>query len=89
MKHKVLVGVIFIAFLTGCGSTNTTDYKADYKGYTRYFRTISDEINGEIVYDTRTGVEYWKSSSAYNYGNLTLLVDADGKPLIYDRSEEK
>lgn len=80
MKLKVVIGLIFISLLTGCSVDSE-------KGNTRYFRTISNEINGEIVYDTRTGVEYWRSEGYSNV--LTVLVDADGKPLIYDRSEEK
>lgn len=82
MKHKVLVGLIFISLLTGCKAESS-----DYKGNTRYFRTISDEINGRVIYDTRTGVEYWMCGGYSNV--LTVLVDADGKPLIYDRSEEE
>jgi len=79
---KVVIGLISVFLLTGCGSTNT-----DYKGDTSYFRTISNEGNGKIVYDTRTGVEYWIS---YGYSHvLTVLVDAEGKPLIYDRREEE
>ncbi len=84
MKLKVAIGLVFISLLTGCEAESS-----DYKGHTRYFRTISDEANGCIVYDTRTGVEYWCSKRAYNSGSLTLLVDVDGNPLIYDRSEEE
>lgn len=83
MKLKVLVvGLVFISLLTGCRAD-----MPEYKGNTRYFRIISDEINGEIVYDTRTGVEYWRSDGYSNV--LTVLVDADEKPLIYDRSAEE
>lgn len=82
MKLKVVIGLIFISLLTGCSVSVDSE-----KGNTRYFRTISNEINGEIVYDTRTGVEYWISKGYSNV--LTVLVDADGKPLIYDRSEEE
>ena len=48
-----------------------------------YFVELSDEYNGAVVYDTRTGVEYWRSDSAYSRGILTMLYDADGKPLVY------
>ena len=83
MKLKVVIGLIFISLLTGCKS----EYSDDYKGNTMYFKTISVETYGKIIYDTRTGVEYWVS---YGYSNvLTVLVDEDGKPLIYDRSEEE
>jgi hypothetical protein len=85
MKFKVAIGLIFISLLTGCRSVDSKS--SDNKENTRYFKTISDEVNGRIIYDTRTGIEYWMS---YGYSNvLTVLVDADGNPLIYDRSEEE
>lgn len=85
MKLRVLVGLLFISLLTGC---KTVDSEI-YAGNTEYFKTILSEEYGDIIYDTRTGVEYWCSTAAYNRGSLTMLVDADGKPLIYDRSEEE
>ena len=82
MKLKVAIGLVFISLLTGCESE-----PSDYKGDTRIFKTISSETYGRVVYDERTGVEYWIS---YGYSNvLTVLVDADGKPLIYDRSKDE
>lgn len=82
MKLKVLIVMLLVSLLTGC------KYKSsDYKGPTRYFKAISSERDGKIVYDTRTGVEYWMSYGAYNV--LTVLVDADGKPLIYDKGVEE
>ena len=37
-----------------------------------------------VVVDTKTGVMYSVSNGGYNHGTFTLLVDAEGKPLIYD-----
>ena len=82
MKIKVLAGLIFIFLLTGCESKSSV-----YEGPTRYFKTISSERDGQIVYDTRTGVEYWMTYGTHNV--LTVLVDVDGKPLIYDRSRKE
>lgn len=48
------------------------------------FKPIFKDDYGAVVYDIRTGVEYWRSETAYNYGTLTLLVNEEGKPLIYD-----
>ena len=85
MKLKVIIGLIFISLLTGCKSSDSK--MSDYKGKTQYFKIISNDLNGSIIYDTRTGVEYWMSNGYSNV--LVVLVDADGKPLIYDRSEEE
>lgn len=85
MKLKVAIGLVFISLLTGCKNVDPEIYE----GNTEFFKTISDEYYGNIVYDTRTGVEYWRSAGPSNSGTLTLLIDKDGKPLVYDRSEEK
>lgn len=83
MKLKVLIGLLSVLLLTGCGAA----YSSEYEGNTEYFKVISDEINGRVIYDTRTGVEYWQSSGYSNV--LTVLVDVDGKPLLYDRSTKE
>lgn len=38
----------------------------------------------QIVYDRETKVQYAISRGGYNQGTFTLLVDADGKPLLYE-----
>ena len=77
MKLKVAICLILVSLLTGCRA----DMSDHYEGNTRYFKTISDEINGRVIYDTRTGVEYWQCGGYSNV--LTVLVDEEGKPLIY------
>ena len=45
------------------------------------FVTIEKEgLTSYIVYDKETNVEYFMGS----YGRMCVLVDADGKPLIYE-----
>ncbi len=48
------------------------------------FETLYEEDYGSVVYDIRTGVQYWRSEGKDNFGTLTLLVDEKGKPLIYN-----
>ena len=48
------------------------------------FRTLYEESYGSVIYDTRTGVQYWRSEGYSNWGTLTVLVDEEGKPLIYN-----
>lgn len=38
-----------------------------------------ERIGNGVVYDKTTNVEYYKGA----YGNMCVLVDKDGKPLIY------
>ena len=41
----------------------------------------------EIWVDTYTGVQYFFHQSGYA-GGMTVLVDAEGKPLLYRRTPE-
>lgn len=82
MKNKILkISVLVIIMLaglmilTGCGNTSVAD--------NRRFVKISEEGSFAIYYDSKTKVQYAISTSAHNYGNVTVLVDRDGKPLLY------
>ena len=79
-KLIILVMVLTIC-LSGCGDKK----KSDTAENNVYFMKISDEYMGSVLVDTRTGVQYWRSEAAYNEGTLTLLVDKEGKPLIYHK----
>ena len=83
-KSMILVVVACMIFgLTGCAPEKTIN-DTDVTGLGQYFVTISNEFCGKVIYDTRTGVEYWMSNGSYNHGTITPLIDADGRPLIYD-----
>lgn len=81
MKNKALIMIMLLAvILSGCGQrTIQNEAKKEQDSYNTYFVRISSEYLGDIVYDSRTGVQYWRS----DYGVFTVLLDADGKPLIY------
>lgn len=79
-RIKALIGAILsAAILSGCGMPTVEDVE---KAPT-YFIKISNEYGGDIVYDRRTGVEYWLSDGSYNHGTLTPLYNADGSLMIY------
>lgn len=85
MKNKALIMIMLLAtILSGCGQrTIQNEAKKEQDSYNTYFVRISSEYCGEIIYDSRTGVQYWRSMGTYNAGTLTVLLDTDGKPLIY------
>lgn len=83
MKRKLLFCLLVGCILTGCSAAKIDTSEENTNNRDR-FETLSYEDYGYIIYDTQTGVEYWKSNSTYNRGDLTVLVDADGKPLIYE-----
>lgn len=85
-KIKLSFAIVLLAtVLFGCGSERTiqNEAKKEQNSYNTYFIRISSEYGGDIIYDSRTGVQYWRSDGSYNHGSLTVLLDADGKPLIY------
>lgn len=85
MKNKALIMImLLVVILSGCGQrTIQNEAKKEQDSYNTYFIRISSEYHGDIIYDSRTGVQYWRSNGPYTYGVLTVLLDADGKPLIY------
>jgi hypothetical protein len=45
---------------------------------------VSNEWSGKVLVDKATGVMYWMSYYTNNIGNLTLLLNADGTPRIWE-----
>ena len=57
---------------------------ADAVADNRMFMVVSKEWDGKVLVDKATGVMYWMSFGSYNTGNLTLLVNADWTPRIWE-----
>ena len=54
----------------------------------RFIKVMADGgllNNNEVWVDTETGVQYLYHSAG-NSGGLTVLVDAEGKPLLYRKT---
>ena len=83
IKKIVIALLVSTCILTGCKAEEFVSKLPVVDEYGDRFIPVSDEHYGMIVYDSMTGIEYWMSTSAYNQGTLTLLVDSEGKPLIY------
>lgn len=79
MKKIIIVLAVFISGLMIGFSANHSRAMSE-----ACFKTLYNEKYGDVVYDIRTGVEYWRSDAIYNCGSLTLLVDENGRPLIYE-----
>lgn len=85
----VLLLVLLIALLAFCVATAVDSYKSVSKTATvveysqqRFQRVIRDEGSPFIVYvDTETNVMYAVRNSA---GGVCVMVDAEGKPLLWD-----
>lgn len=73
----ILIGIVLTGWLLK-DVTISNNYAENGR-----FIKIDDEDYFYIIYDVETKVEYAVSHSYYNTGTVTLLVDKDGKPLIY------
>ena len=81
----VLVTVILLS-LSACATKRTRE---TVKGETSRMVYVEETGAYCIVYDKYTKVMYAVSNSGYNYGNFTLLVDANGNPLLYEGQTEE
>lgn len=86
------IAVVICAFalamgLCGCNndneSTNETEHAREYGR----FVLVEEQTTFDIIYDKYTLAMYAVSDSPYNYGSFELLVNADGTPLLYEKSE--
>lgn len=85
MKKHILLIILAIAMLVLlCGCSGMDKIEKIETNYGTRFKIIEEYYNGTLVVDTKTKVEYWISSGSYNSGNLTLLVDANGNPCIFE-----
>ena len=56
----------------------------------RFIKVMEDSgfiSSNEVLVDTQTGVQYLYHASGYS-GGMTVLVDAEGKPLLYRKSPD-
>lgn len=80
---KIIISLLIVIgiILTGWLLKDVT-ISNNYAENERFIK-INDEGCFDIVYDVETKVEYALSHGQYNRGSITLLVDKDGKPLLY------
>lgn len=86
MKNLIAVVLVTVMLLsmTACTTKRTSEA---VKGKDSRMIEIEDTASYCIVYDKYTKVMYAVSDGMYNYGTFTLLVDANGSPLLYNEAE--
>lgn len=82
MKRKIAIALMAL-MLTGCAKIESVEEAKDVSR----FVNLEQTTRWAIVYDKETGVMYAVSLGSYNTGTFTLLVDAEGNPLIYEGDE--
>lgn len=82
----IIITVLTILLATGCAKVEKTEQEpVDVSR----FECVEETSVWVIVADRETGVMYAVSRGIYNQGSFALLVDAEGKPLIWDEGEQE
>ncbi len=83
MKKLIVIAFITLTMLsmTACATKRASEA---VKGETSRMIELERFDLYYIVYDKYTKVMYAVSDGAYNRGTFTLLVDANGNPLLYN-----
>lgn len=88
MKRLIVIvlATMMLLLLSACATKQT---KEIIEGETSRMVYVEETSTYCIVYDKYTKVMYAVSNSGYNCGNFTLLVNADGTPLLYNEQTER
>ena len=80
----LLVVILLAIGVTSCAPTQTSS-EVEKHTSSRFVRIEHNTAAYNVVYDKETRVMYAVSAGPHNYGHFTLLVDAEGKPLLYNK----
>lgn len=83
-KIKVAILLICILLLTGCGQKIINERKSTDESM---FVCVEETYRWIIVYNKDTKVMYAVSNGGHNSGNFNVLVDAQGKPMLWEDNE--
>lgn len=98
MKKRLLVIMLSVSIcfgMIGCSPDKSVEglgSDSKEKSASSMFVAIEyNDLNGVVCYQKDTKVMYWVSRGSYTYGNLTMLVNPDGSPMVYgvDYYEER
>ena len=85
MKRMIII-LLMAIMLTGCAPTEIEGKSEE--ATTSRFIELEATLAWRVVADKETGVMYAVSNGGYNVGTFTLLVDENGKPLIWEGEAE-
>ena len=82
MKRIFLICITCMVLLCGC-SVVETEKANETQESVSMFVEVEQAMHWKIVYHKETKVMYAVSDGSYNHGTFTLLVNADGTPMLY------
>lgn len=80
MKKKflaVITAMMIVFAFSSCGTPKSDNCVPDER-----FLVVTNNVTNTIYVDRETGVMYFYHRSGYG-GGLTVMLDKDGKPLIW------
>lgn len=79
-KIMALMIVVLAVVMVGCSEVE--DKSNDMSEFT----IVESTSMWKVVYHKKTKVMYVVSDGTYNHGTFTLLVNADGTPMIWEEN---
>lgn len=93
MKKKlclILAALLLCGSLAGCGTGASVRSVGEVESPSMFVRVETVSFGWWIVYHRETKVMYAVSNSSNNVGTFTLLVNADGTPMLWqDNGKER
>ena len=87
MKKILLIYVLLLSLLLcSCDTVETESISNDNKSMFIIIET-NHELKCQIVYERNTKVMYAISIGDYNKGNVTVMLNADGTPMLWEDTE--
>ena len=88
MKKMLFICMICVVLLCGCSVAKTEKANENQENISMFIE-VEQATYWKIVYHKNTKVMYAVSDGVYNQGTFTLLVNADGTPMIYKDGDDK
>ena len=79
---RIITAILAMLLVVGCAKVKNVQKVENQVDVSRFVQVESASV-WQIVADRETGVMYAVSGGMYNLGTFTLLIDADGKPLLW------
>ena len=84
MKKSILVCLVCLLCFVSCDNVKSAE-KVNSEETTSMFVEVEESYYWRVVYHKETRVMYVVSEGEYNRGVFTLMVDREGKPLLWKK----
>lgn len=85
MRRIICIIFAVMMLIVGCSTPSTNKDEPEPENLSM-FMCVEKNMSWNILVDRKTKVMYAVSAGVYNQGIFTLLVDEEGKPLIYEEN---